>query len=249
MKNTRLLSLLLVVTTLTSPLPCLSQQAGNRPELSGEIQIDTAEEADKSSYPVVQKNVIQFFRHMDAQVAQLGTSGTAHVPVLAEAEYQYLTAVYLYCAVQQGVCQQVLDTLLEVDVIKSRLSKSPDCQTLTTFWRLWLKNDMERRQQYLVKTAFLNETEKFRINERNGYINCKPTVTKEISSTLSDRDFFADRYQAQSVKSGLFKRTALLLDGIKNKVPNLYQALGIQFAAKDSGLKGSAEDTKKRKKK
>ena len=215
-------------------------QTGGRPELSGEIALEV-EDAAESGYSSSQKKALETFNRVLEQLDSLRKEGTADIPVLDDNAIQYLSAVYLFCTINQGTCPVVLDALLELDLMESMFRGSVQCPRLTTLWKLWLKNDMERRQEYLVKTAYMNVSDEFKRNKRGRYIKCKETLESMLNFEQPRAQFFSARYQEASPELSSLKQMVALLETIKSKVGNVYDAVGVQIA-------GSGTDSKAQRK-
>lgn len=221
-----LVALLLLGTILNMPLQAKAE--AGQANLSGEISYEESKPV-KSSYSDTQDEAISYFEQLQVHMDKL-TSGqiSGNVPDLNDSLLNYLTAVYLYCAVNFGECPMVLDALLEVDVINSRLSRQVQCPMMTKFWKFWVRNDMENRHKYMVKTGFLKVTSDFNQKKRAAYLKCADTVQSEISSNLSDAAFFAGRYHKDAAKNLVATKVTKLLKDVRQKVPNVFVAVGAQ---------------------
>ena len=220
-------------------LPALA----DRPELSGELEI-TQSVTTVGGYGAVEANVSELFNSLLSQArSSLPESGTAHLAELGENDLQFMNALYLYCTVNQGTCALVLDSLLELEVVKSRLRGKADCPTLLRFWKLWLKNDMERRHEFLGKTGFLNDYQKFNREQRGRYVRCQPTVAEQIQSNESNIEFFKKRYAQDGAPLKTLSQMSALLTGLKAKGVNIFKAVDMKYesSAQPSGSSGNTK--------
>ena len=221
------LSLLIAFNASASPKSQQSNGSNSTKLGHGSIK----ENSNTDTFGTLQDSTIEYFKHLNDAV-RLAAKGTvpAPIPTPDVNHFTYLNAAYLYCSVQNGVCPTVLDALLEVDVINSRLAKQAQCPALSGFWTQWVKTDMEARSQYQVKTGFLAETQDFRQKDRPKYIKCQATVQTEMSdpiaASLSDSDYFTRRYSGDSQHTKSVATMVELLTELKAKVPNVIDEAG-----------------------
>lgn len=220
--------------------------AQNRPELSGEFELEVDEGA-QDSYSISQQKALNYFNSLVSQLDPLRQLGTAHLENLDESTLQYLSAVYLFCTINQGTCPIVLDALLEADLIQSRLRNSAQCDNLQRFWKIWLKNDMERRQEYLAKTGFLNVTDQFKRERRGRYIKCKETIETEMASSLANPEFFQARYKQDSPPFLVVSQMPVFLNKVKSSVANVFAATGITVQGQSDNKARSTSNTPNKK--
>lgn len=223
-------SILLSISTARAEDPAPASTTDNR-ALIGEINIEESGPV-RTTYAETQDSAIQYFKNLSEVIATLSQGAVgASVPAADDNMLTYLTAAYLYCAVNFGECPIILDAILESDVINSRVSKVAQCPNMTRFWKLWVKNDMEARHKYMVRTGHLKTTSDFNQNKRPSYIKCQQTVAKAIQSGKSDELYFKERYTPDSAHTLVAARAARLLEDLKVKVPNVFSAVGTSFNA------------------
>jgi len=99
------------------------------------------------------------------------------------------------------------------------------------FWNAWVKNDFEERHKFMVKTSFINSYSQFNSQTRPKFLKCEDTIAKTISGISSADAFFRDRYRQGSPQEKLAAKMTSLLEQIKEKVPNLFIAMGAQTAS------------------
>lgn len=219
-----LLSLALVNSLAAQGEPAPTPRPTSSRELVGEIHIQGAEET-KDPYAASQDGAIQYFQALRDKMPQMINGEVGSAPPIDPKILNYLTGAYLYCIVNTGVCPVILESILEVDIINSRLNKEPACPNMRQFWKLWLDSDMEQRHKYLVRTGHLAVTSEFKRNVRPKFVQCVETVKEQISEKGGDQQFFKKRYSEQQ-KRVLFERVAALLEGIKSKERNVFVATG-----------------------
>lgn len=228
---------LVCVLSVITPLLCASAQpldpeSGGRAVIMGDLNIEE-DEQQVDPYSVVQSGVLAYFKHLNKLAASL-ESGAApeQLKDLGDDALRYLTAAYLHCSIKQGTCPALLEALLEIEVINSRIRNTAACPNLERFWRIWLKNDMERRHDYSVKLGYLQATTEFRQKVRPRFVKCQPTVAGEISSSLSSlQDYFRVRYASGSLARRSLEQNLLLLEGIAQQVPNIFAQVGMDSPA------------------
>ena len=89
-----------------------------------------------------------------------------------------------------------------------------------------MANDMEKRQKYMVKTSFMQKVGDFNTKERPKYIQCSPSVQKEISGNPDSTKFFAYRYGQNSPQVTAVDNTYKMLKEIKANIPNVFIEIG-----------------------
>lgn len=193
---------------------------------SGEL-IQEQDEKKAQTFPLTQEKTIEYFKVLQNSIEQ---SAAGAVPAassgLDENSLIYLNSAYLYCTINSGTCPSLLDALLEVDLINSKLENQVKCPNLKAFWKLWLRNDMEARLRYSVKTGFLSDTENFKKTERPKYIRCEDTIQKAIEGSGDAAGYFKARYAGDSAPKKAAQRAVKILSEIKDRVPNVIVAVG-----------------------
>lgn len=242
-----------ITTTLIYGLLCYSvsngasiakaQEGAKRPELFGKLELESTVIEEKNSYKDVQESVLKYFEDLKDAQEKLRSGDSVVVNRLNEQQLQYISAVYLYCSIQKGVCLIPLDALLEVDLITSKMSSKNECPNLKQFWQIWIKLEMERRQEYLTKTGYFHLTEQFKKTERLRYVKCERTIQDQLSFAGDPSQFFKMRYSPEQPKSKVIAQMLALLKIIEKKIPNVYSAVGITF--KESDTESSSSGQKK----
>lgn len=194
----------------------------------GEINLEDMETIRRDPYSVAQDAAINFFNDFATKVGTLKNKGAVTLETLPDVALSHLANVYLYCTVRSGTCPFVLDAILESDIVNAKNGSPSICPNMERFWKVWLKNDMEKRQNFMVRTANLSATSEFTRNERPRYLKCRETVQIEIGKESSSAEFFATRYGGASGPDAAVKKLAALLTELKTKVPNIPQALEVE---------------------
>jgi len=192
--------------------------------VSGEIALEDTSSAKKSPYQVGQDAAIEYFKNAETVIASLGRGEAAAPGLLPDGAINHLLGVYLYCTVRAGTCPFLLDAVLEIDIIDSRVSGTAACPTMERFWKAWIRDDMEKRLKYLVRTANLEATTAFARTERPRYLKCRETVAAEIGTPGEKSAFFARRYADMNGPRSKVSKLAKLLVELKAKVPDTIAA-------------------------
>ncbi len=222
-----------------TPVHLSFAQDRSRPELSGEFELES-DNASEDPYTAGQRRSLEYFEALSSATKSLPESGNAELKSLDDNAILYMNAVYLYCTTQKGTCKMVLDALLEGEIMSSKLKGSAECPTLTKFWKSWIKNEMERREEFMISTGLMRTVQDFTRDVRPRYIRCQAAVENEIGTGTDKLQYFKARYAAESSQAKAVNDTAELLRLIKEKMPNLYGTIGLQIdRGQDSGDRGS----------
>ena len=181
---------------------CSYALPNKRNDQSGSIQIET-DTVNKDPFPILQDKIIDQLKN-----------GT--LTSLSQSELVYLNAAYLYCTLNKGTCPEILDALLFADYSTSKSQNSATCPLLESFWKQWIENQFEQRQNYLGKIAFFSQTNEFNTKRRNGYIKCRQTIGQMLTQ------------QTQPPTSDVNAKAVAILEQIKKVVPNVIDNVGAQ---------------------
>lgn len=187
--------------------------------------IEFEEEQTENLYDTSQEQAISFFQQLSKSV----TDGQAQRPLpLSANAINYLNAAYLYCISTKGVCREIPQTIYEADVITSKLDNKAGCPLSLSFWRAWLKNDMEERSKFVLKTSHLRDADEFTRKIRPNFIQCEKTIGAliEESKAQSANEFFSQRYKEQTIERNSVTGGVQILNIIKEKIPNVFSATG-----------------------
>ncbi len=139
-------------------------------------------------------------------------------PDFTQAEIMYLTGAYLICSLRKGTCKEILDGILTLDLLEASKKKSKDvqCTRMHQFWQIWLKNEMEKKHEYNIKTSFLKVRSEFNQLERPKYLRCSRTV----AALLEDEEYQSIVGDALA-KDGPVQAMTTILQEINKAVPNV----------------------------
>ncbi len=188
--------------------------------LSGQFKLETATK-QKNPYETGLDASSAYLKGLQSTLTSNASGNANKVAEIDDDSLNFLTAAYLYCSVNNGVCQYFLDSLLEADVVNSRINKQDGCKTLRSFWKQYISNELEARHKYATKIGFLAETGDFNTKTRPKYIKCVDTVKNERVGTMSDSDFFKKRY-ADNNKIAAVTKTIEYIDDLKSKQINVF---------------------------
>lgn len=204
----------------------LSQNLFAEPhDTMGVIELEE-DRPDKDPFKVNQENSVSYFEKLVERTSELAEGKISETPAPADEILNHLTAVYLYCVKKQGICPSILDAVLEIDIINSKIANKASCPTMLRFWKKWMANDMEKRQKYMIQTSFLKKAGDFNTNTRPKYIQCTETVKKEIKRSIDPKVFFDTRYQSNSPIQNTIKKTHAMLKEIQQNIPNVFVEIG-----------------------
>ena len=249
MKKTPILLAFLFILSADTAL--YSQQSDGQPKSSiqeGEIVLQPVEKKD-----LPQESVFKHFTALPELLDHMAAGEISKVPELGEAAVLYLNGVYLFCSVRRGACPWILDAILETDIINSRINKAADCPQMRSFWKSWIKNDLQRKHDYQTQTAFMRETMQFRKSELPRYLTCSKTVTSELKledKKLNDAAYFKERYAGQSRPKLSAVEMKDFMEAIKTKRIDVFASVQMSVksaAAPEPKGKGKAKAKKKRK--
>ena len=236
--NTRICDLTCLVltallVTVWGAVPAHSQESSANPPPAGDykppqvgaINIEEQEEK-KETYGTVQDKAISFFSEVESKQTQLAQGNISAVGSIPDNILNYLSGVYLYCAVNLGTCPLVLETLLETDIINGKVNHDNDCPNLKRFWNFWVGNGMEERHKYLTKIAHVRAISDFNTKERPKFLLCQETVKQQTTSALPSDAYFKQRYSQNPALKALSARLAAYLNQLKQGEINVFLATG-----------------------
>ena len=113
--------------------------------MRGEIVLEKADKK-KNPYTVNQDSLIEYLDALPTKLAELKNTGEA-LRSLEDGEVSHLAYVYLYCSIKRGICKEVIDAVLEIDIANAALEGAASCPTMKRFWKVWIENDMEKRHR------------------------------------------------------------------------------------------------------
>lgn len=219
------LGAVLALLGILAPLPW--QIAGaEQPSTEGTIEFEDAP-TELSPYEAGQEASISLFQSLLTETV----SGSAAAHKVTSEAMRHLAGAYLYCASKQGSCPVILDGLLEVDIANARVAGEASCPVLEQFWRSYTAWDFSKRESYLRGVGQTEIATTFAKEKLPRYQMCKQAVAEALKQDKAARTAAAKKNLANA---------AFLLKQFKQKVPNIFAALGIAEQSQNSGEKKKA---------
>ncbi len=143
------------------------------PNLQGEMNIFIGKENTDSWY-VAQKNIEKVFLGVlnDARDGKI----TEGVPKLGDEAINQLAAAYLFCSKRQGPCVFILDSILELDLLRSIRDGNVACDETKYFWKIWIENNYNKQVMYDLKLGLTDKFNDFNKNKIEKYLKCEDTI-------------------------------------------------------------------------
>ena len=207
---------MLSLFALSSPAP-----AQQRHEQTGTLNM-VIEDKSKDPYKESQANAMEAMNALSKKIEELKTGSISRAERPKDSGVHYLTGVYLYCTITKGTCPEILDSILEIDLINSRIEKKASCPTMLSFWKDWQANDMEARQKFMVRLGYLGITNDFNRNVRPAYVKCQETIAGRIDDQASDADFFRKRYGADQSPEQSVRKTVEYLQAVSTSIGDVF---------------------------
>lgn len=141
--------------------------------------------------------------------------------------FTFINSVYLHCAIKKATCKEVLESILEIDIINSKINNKITCSNINRFWKSWIENDMEKRHSHQTKIAYISKTNEFNRVIRPRYTKCKTTISSILKNNKekTSSEFFTERYS--SLENSDVNKTIKLLEDIKENIPDIYDQVGL----------------------
>lgn len=206
--------------SVMAPLP--SRLAGaEQPSTEGTIEFEE-DSPERSPYESGQEASISLFQGLLSETI----AGKLTPHKVPPAVIKHLAGAYLYCASKQGSCAVILEGLLEVDIANAQIAGEPSCSVLEQFWRSYAAWEFHKREGYLRGVAQAGIAETFAREKLPRFQKCKQAVADALKQDKSARLAAAKKNIANA---------AFLLTQFKQKVPNIFTALGITEQTSRSG--------------
>lgn len=122
----------------------------------------------------------------------------------------------------------VLDAVLEIDIINSKVSGTPKCDNMKRFWNVWINNDMHIRDQHNVSFGYMKKRIDFQQKRLPAYVLCLETVKDELAESGESAVFFGKRYEPGSLEKEAIISLVTMLKHIKKKIPNVFRAAQVR---------------------
>ncbi len=193
---------------------------------SGEIAIDTQSEK-RDPYLETQRETLAYFKNLKGQLQEASRSGRKLIIPDAHS-IQYLAGLYLFCSEKKGVCPSILEALLEIDLVNSKLNNVTVCPVMKSFWKVYLENEFEDRMKYALSTGFMAKVSEFNAKERPKYLRCDETLKALFAEGASASALFAARYGANSRPLHAIDEVITLINAVTDNNINVFVATGAQ---------------------
>ncbi len=204
-------------STLAQPARDLNDEKLTTFEVQQEKTVD--------GYGTTQDSTIAFFEEAESKRKSLANGSSASPASLNDEQLNYLSGVYLHCAMKNSACPIILDAILEIDVMNSKLSGKNDCKNMLGFWNRWVKNEFEKRLNYSLQKGLARYLE-FKTKEMPRYVKCSKTIERETKSESGSVEYFKKRYGLDAPNSNHLSKLAKYLQIVKQKIPDVFVATG-----------------------
>ena len=118
-----------------------------------------------------------------------------YIPDLNKDALEQLAATYLFCSRLQGPCEFILESLLELETLRSVKNNDISCSGLKQFWKIWIDNNYEKQLNYDLKLGLIERTKEFQKSTMPKYIQCEKTI-KEVFG----KDYISNKEKVASIK-------------------------------------------------
>ncbi|NMC63658.1 MAG: hypothetical protein GYA55_10900 [SAR324 cluster bacterium] len=220
-----IISVLMLLSVFISEKMAIAEGSSAKDKQAGSVDI-TMDEKTKDPYKESQIKALGYLKLLKQKIEALGNgTSISQIEKPSNDVLHYLTGIYLHCTILKGVCPEILDSLLEVDLINSRLAKKAECPSLLGFWKHWKANDMEARQNHLVRIGFLAISSEFTRNTRPKYIKCQESIESMLDANMPDADYFKKRYEGESQSENAVSQSIKYVETASQTIPNIFTAL------------------------
>ena len=217
----------LIVLTIPWLIAAEVKHTGKSPsKLSGDIEVELQAEK-KDPYAGTQELTLTYLKNL--KVHLLSVSTTSNKILLPDSEsISYLNGLYLFCTIKKGTCPAVLETVLEIDLVNSRLNNTAVCPVMKSFWKKYIENDFEGRLKYNTSTGFITKINEFNSKDRPRYLRCDDTLKEIFKEGLSPAALFSSRYGATGKSIKAIDEVIALISAVQEKQINVFVATGAQ---------------------
>lgn len=220
------LSFLLIALTIAAVISPISVTAQARKNTAGTIELELSSQK-RDPYLTSQEEALKYFTDLKALLQ--GVSASNRKLLMPEAEVvNYMGGLYLFCSMKRGVCPAVLEALLEIDIVNSKLSNVSLCPVMKGFWKRYLENDFEDRLKYAISTGFVAKVNEFNSRERPRYLRCEDTLKELFKGGESASALFSKRYQSGSRPLKAIDEVISLINAVSQNGTNVFLATGAQ---------------------
>lgn len=186
-----------------------------QPKLQGDIDISIDNSKDLKSWERGQRDIKIALEGLlnDLEDGNI----TDYIPDLGGEALHQLSSAYLFCSQKQGPCVFILDTILELEILRSVKNDDISCQELKYFWKDWLDSNYDKQLKYNLKLGFIDKFNDFNANQIKKYVKCEDTI----------KDVYRNNYFPSKEKIQDIKKTLNLIKLLGRKlgdVSSLYNA-------------------------
>jgi hypothetical protein len=200
--------------------PVQSKSAGNG-VISGEVAYSDPN-AKGRNHQLEAQDSLEVWIHQAEAVAKSG--GEGNVGELAPEIASYLSVLYFYCTLRDGPCPFVLESILDVEILRARASKEISCSSMQRFFKSYLKHGLDDRGKFLYPLTRGLEMANFNEGSRPRFLECKETV----AAMLNDKEIMAQRFGEKGEALGSLSKLADLVSQVKNNKTDIYVATGLR---------------------
>lgn len=151
---------------------------GGKSIMQGDLNV-SVEEKKEADWQIGHKRINRVFRGV---IDDLKDGSLNHnVPNLNLEALRQLAAAYLFCSKKQGPCVFILNSLLELDTLRSIKDNKISCLDMKRFWKIWIDNHYEKQLSFDVKLGLIGKFNDFKANKMPKYVQCDKSVKKNFS--------------------------------------------------------------------
>ena len=118
-----------------------------------------------------------------------------YIPDLNKDALEQLAATYLFCSKLQGPCEFILESLLELETLRSIKNNDISCSGMKQFWKIWIDNNYEKLLNYELKLGLVERTKEFQENVMPKYVKCEKTI-----KGVFNKDYISNKEKIASIK-------------------------------------------------
>jgi len=212
----------------------LKAQANNNSKINlrGSINLEDTSGKPAKSYSDIEKIITLFTKaalssaQKYVQDGSVVSSSSAELKVLEDDELDFYAASAVFCGSKLGPCVFLFEALLVRELLTARDGSDYSCPMLSSFWKRWVDNDMEKRQQFMTRMADINRFEQFKRTGRKPLIKCRETVEEFTKLTPEERKKRVEELLPNLKKAAQFFQELTGELGDK-KVENVFSEIGI----------------------
>ncbi len=197
-----------------------SRAVDARPPTSGEIPMEDTTPV-KRNLRIAGLHEVSVWADALAQAAS--QSGEVSIASLKTEGVDYLTVLYLFCAKKLGACPFILESVLEADLMSAHRSASPQCETMSHFWKRWIDMDGDKRLEFSVSIGSASTLAQFNASSRQRFVKCQDTV----SSVLAQKGDLSSRYGAGTPAAKNTATLKALIHEIEQKHIDVFDSCGL----------------------